>query len=60
MYTKVNSEGNNTLLMYYMVNHKCNKYALTIQDQKIVVKDRKNHSDGILSDCSFELNGRMD
>ena len=40
MYAQVNSDGNDTFLIDLMVNYKRNEHALTIQDQKIVVKGR--------------------
>ena len=40
MYAQVDLEGNDTLLMDYMVDYRRNEHALTIQDQNIVVKVR--------------------
>ena len=40
MYAQVDSEGNYTLLMNCMADYRRNYHALTIRDQKIVVKGR--------------------
>ena len=40
MYAQVDSDGNDTFMMDFMVDYKRNEHALTIQYQKIVVKGR--------------------
>ena len=40
MYAQVDSEGNDTFMMDFMVDYKRNEHVLTMQDMKIVVKSR--------------------